>query len=104
MSNPLGRYANIGALIASLFVLAVNVLVHAAAAVTGIVNTDPFLDNITILAFGVLIGQVGAHGEAVMVASQKVNGWHAEIVAANARLDRIGAPAAAAEEPDPPVI
>lgn len=103
MTSPLGRYSNIGALFASLFVLTVNVVVHGSAALAG-TATDAFLDNISILAFGILMGQIGAHNEAVQIAANTINGVEAQTKAANARLDQIGAPAAKLTDDDPPII
>lgn len=102
MNSPLGKYANLAAAFASIFVVVVNVIVHAAAGVFAGARSDPFLDNLTILAFGVLMGQVGAHTEAVQVAAAKINGMEADVKASQTRLDAIGAPPAAAVAPPAP--
>lgn len=93
-NGPLGKYANVAALYGSVFVLTVNVLVHAIVAVFGIGRVDLFLDQLSILAFGILMGQTGAHTEAVQVAAAKINGLEAEVRAAHSRADKGGLPPA----------
>lgn len=93
-ASPLGRYAPMAAAAASLFVIVAAVLVHAFG------KADTFLDYLAVLAFGTLIGvPLGAaqgRAEGTANAVQAINGALAQGHAANARLDAIGAPSAAA--------
>lgn len=68
MQSPLGKYAPIAATIASLGVLILWGVQHLLAIV------DPQVDQFAILAFGILLGQLGAHTEAVQAAANKING------------------------------
>lgn len=108
-SGPLGRFAAPAAAAACLFVIAAAVL---ARFLRPGVPADPFLDALAFAAFGVLIGTpLGAAAgraegrvEGETEAVRRINGALAQGAAANARLDALGAPAAAAVPADPPLV
>lgn len=92
--SPLGRYAPIAATIASLGTLAlwgILILFQSLKVGTGPPNE---LNALATLAFGILIGQVGANVQAQQIAAEKLNGTHQAIKAAHQRLDIIHAPPA----------
>lgn len=96
--GPLGKYATIGAFIASLGVVLVWVLLSAAESLEiGSGPTDQ-MTTFAILGFGILIGQVGMNQQAQIIASEKLNGQREAVAALHRRLD------AANISPAPPVI
>lgn len=88
MNSPLGKYANIGALVASLVIIGVWAAQHLLAV------SDEGVNQLVLLALGILFGQVGAHSEAVQVAASSLNGTKAELDALHQRLDQLQVPAA----------
>ena len=92
--SPLGRYASIGALVASVAVLLSTLAVHVIVAITDTGHIDPFLDELAFAAFGVLVGAGSAQIIGVQLAADKINGLQTEVNAAHTRLDHVGAPAA----------
>lgn len=108
-TGPLGRFAAPAAAVACLFVIAAAVLTRVTRPGQ---PGDPFLDALAFAAFGVLIGTpLGAaagraegRAEGETEAVRRINGALAQGAAANARLDALGAPPAAAVPADPPAV
>lgn len=105
-ASPFGRYAPLVAAAAALAILATALLPRVVAAFTGIAAVnDPFVDNLAFLSVGVLFGQqVGLSAgrqEGHAQAAATINGLAGQVAAANARLDAVGAPPAAAVQHKP---
>lgn len=78
MGSPLGKYAQAVAAVVAVGVIAAAVAVRVAG-----IGADPFLDNLALLATGAVFGSAAA-----------TNGIKPDVIAANVRLDAIGAPPA----------
>lgn len=98
--NPLGRYATIGALAASLIAVVAAIAAHLIGPVIGAligapqgsIGSDAFLDNLAYVGFLVLVG--GQRVTTSADATAMINGQAAKVEAAHRRLDAISAPPA----------
>jgi len=79
LQSPLGKYAPIAALAVSLLVVGTDLVLHLLVALNIASNTDPFLDELTFGAFGVILGSVTAHNDAVTTAANKINGMEQKV-------------------------
>lgn len=90
--TPLGRYGPVVAALTALSVLFAALGAHLAGAISaalgspGRVSSDPFLDSAALLVIGVVLGASALGGQAQAA--------HDSAIAANLRLDRLGAPPA----------
>ena len=85
-NSPLGQYAPIAATLISIGIIAVDLLIHLLVAIGIAPQPDSFIDELTFGAFGVVLGQLGAHTEAVQTAANKVNGVDTKLAVINDRL------------------
>jgi hypothetical protein len=97
MQSPLGRYAPIVAALGSLAVLFLAGIIHLLSSL-GLATTDSFIDNLAILGFGVIVGQIGAHTEAVQTAANKINGLEARVAENTVRANKADLPPASPAE------
>lgn len=92
--SPLGRYAAIGALAATLGTLTAAILYRILSlALTGEAASDATLDGWAYLSLGVLFGQQlgvwGGRQEGQSAAASTINGLARKTEAAHERLDRL---------------
>lgn len=93
MSNsPLGKYANVAALIASLGILFLWGLLTVFHSLGIGIGPSSDLDTFAVLSVGVLVGQIGMNQQAQIVAAEKLNGQKEMLRALHRRLDIAGIP------------
>lgn len=91
-ANPLGKYANVAAVVAAFAVLGVWLLLTIFRSLD--IGTGPSADlNLfAVLAVGVLIGNGGMLTQAQTIAAEKLNGQKESLAALHRRLDSAGIP------------
>lgn len=83
--TPLGKYGPLVATIIAVGIVGAAIAIHVAAMfVPGAAATDPFIDSAALLVIGVVLGASALGGQASQA--------HEAAVAANRRLDALGAP------------
>jgi len=88
--SPLGKYQQFAATLLAMFIIATAAVSH----IFNLTADTTFIDAVAFVAIGAVYGQQSA-----------ANGYAAKAIAANSRLDAIGAPSAAvvAAAATPPV-
>lgn len=86
MSSPLGKYTELAATIIAIMVIASTIASHLLQ----LAGTQ-FIDDLALLAMGAIFG-----------AKSAANGYAGAAMAANLRLDAIGAPSAGSAVATPP--
>lgn len=93
-ASPLGKYAEpVTAAAAGLIILAA-IVVHLYEAFATVVFDTAFLDNLALLAVGVLFGGKAVANGAKEAVREPINQLEREVLAAHKRLDAQGAPPA----------
>lgn len=93
-ASPLGKYAEpVTAAAAGLIILAA-IVVHLIEALASASMNTTFLDNLALLAVGVLFGGKAVANGAKEAVREPINQLEREVLAAHKRLDAQGAPPA----------
>lgn len=79
LTSPLGKYAPLAALIISIGIIATALLIHVFVALGVAPSSDEFIDNLAFGAFGVVLGSVTAHTDAIQTAAAKINGMENKV-------------------------
>lgn len=99
-TSPLGKYAEAVTAGAAGLIIVVTVGVHAWAAIAAVTLNTAFLDNLALLAVGVLFGSRAAANGAKEAIKPMILSVERDVQAAHTRLDEAGAPPAGGELPE----
>lgn len=92
--NPLGKYAESVSAIVALVVIFAAIGIHAYEAVAGVGLNTTFIDNVALIAVGVLFGGKAVANGAKEAVRQPIEYLERDIQAAHKRLDALNAPPA----------
>lgn len=93
-ANPLGKYAEVVSAFVSVFVILAAVLLHAYEAIIEAPLNTTFIDNVALIAVGVLFGGRAVANGAKESLKEPLGSIERDVLAAHTRLDRINAPPA----------
>lgn len=93
-TNPLGKYAEAVSAIVAVAVIFAAVAMHAYSAFVGVDLNTTFVDNVALIAVGVLFGGKAVANGAKEAVKEPILQLERQIHAAHTRLDTIEAPPA----------